>query len=161
MTTINATADARPEKTVKIVRIFDAPRALVWKAWTDPKQLAQWWGPKSFTNPVCELDLRIGGAIRIDMRGPNGTVYPMAGTFREIIPPERLVFMAEARDHDGNVLLESLTTVSFEEQAGKTKLTVHAHAVGLAPIAPQMLAGMDAGWTQSIERLQALVSGAS
>lgn len=147
------------ERSVVITRVLDAPRDLVRKAWTDPKQMAQWWGPKGFTNPVCELDMRVGGAIRIDMRAPDGTVYPMTGTFREIVKPEQLVFMAEARDHDGNVLLESLTTVTFEEQGGKTRLIVHAHAFGLAPIAPQMLAGMQAGWTQSIDRLEGLVMG--
>ena len=63
------------EATVTITRVFDAPRALVWAAWTDPKRMAQWWGPKGFTNPVCELDLRVGGKIRIDMRAPDGTRY--------------------------------------------------------------------------------------
>jgi uncharacterized protein YndB with AHSA1/START domain len=146
------------EATVIITRVFDAPRALVWAAWTDPKQMAQWWGPKGFTNPVCEMDVRVGGKIRIDMRAPDGIIYPMTGTFRDVYVPARLVFMAEARDHAGKALLESLTTVTFAEEGGKTKLTVHAHAVGLAPIAPQMLAGMEAGWTQSIEKLEDLLA---
>jgi uncharacterized protein YndB with AHSA1/START domain len=148
------------ERTVVIARVFDAPRDLVWKAWTDPNMMAQWWGPKGFTNPVCDLDVRVGGAIRIHMRAPDGTVYPMTGTFREIVAPARLVFMAEARDHAGKVLLESLTTATFEEEGGKTRLTVHARAVGLVAIAPQMLAGMEAGWTGSIDRLEALVANA-
>lgn len=63
-----------------LTRTFDAPRELVFKAWTDAKQLAEWWGPKGFTNPVCDIDVRPGGAIRIDMTGPDGTVYPMGGT---------------------------------------------------------------------------------
>ena len=80
----------RRELTIR--RTFAAPRALVWQAWTDPRQLAKWWGPHGFTNPVCEIDLRPGGAIHIVMRAPDGTDYPMRGEFREIVPPERLVF---------------------------------------------------------------------
>jgi uncharacterized protein YndB with AHSA1/START domain len=149
---------AKTERHVTITRIFDAPRELVFKAWTDPAHMAAWWGPKGFTNPVCDMDVRIGGAIRIVMRGPNGVEYPMTGDFREIIPPERLVFMCVARDAQENPLLESLTTVTFEDLGGKTKLTMDAHAIGIAPIAPQMLAGMEIGWTQSIDRLGDLVA---
>src|ERR1700740_1278719 len=85
-----ATQDKPAEREIVITRVFDAPREAVFKAWTDAKELAQWWGPKGFTNPVCEIDARVGGAIRIHMRSPDGTVYPMKGEFREIVPPERL-----------------------------------------------------------------------
>jgi len=155
-------SQSKPTATreVTITRVLNAPRSRVFKAWTDPKQLAQWWGPDRFTNPVCELDVRAGGAILIHMRAPDGTIYPMTGTFREIVPPERLVFLAVAEDHSGNRHLESLTTVTFEEQGGKTKLTVHAKAVGFSAAAPQMLGGMEAGWTQSLERLAELVASA-
>jgi len=156
---MTATA-AQPTATreLTITRIFDAPRALVFKMWIDPAHMAQWWGPKGFTNPRCELDARVGGKIHIDMRAPDGTVYPMSGTFREVKEPERLMFLAYAEDHAGNHLLESLTTVTFEDQGGKTKLTMHAKAVGLAPIAVQMLAGMEAGWNGSLDKLAELVA---
>ena len=146
------------EGTVTLTRAFDAPRALVWQAWTDPKMMAQWFGPRGFTSPVCELDVRVGGALRIVMRGPDGNDYPMKGVFREVVPPERLVFSNIAIDKDGNHLLEGETTVTFTEQAGKTTLTLKTHAVGRVPIAPQMLAGMEAGWTQSIDKLEELVA---
>jgi uncharacterized protein YndB with AHSA1/START domain len=148
------------ERTVVITRVFDAPRELVWKAWTDPKHMAQWWGPRGFTNPVCELDVRPGGALRIVMRAPDGTEYPMKGVFCEILEPARLVFTAVAEDENGNPSLEVLTAVTFAEQDGKTKLTVHARAVGLAVAAGRMLEGMQAGWTQSLERLDAHVTRA-
>jgi uncharacterized protein YndB with AHSA1/START domain len=153
-------AAAKPTATRDVVmtRVFDAPPALVFRMWTDPKHMAVWWGPHGFTNPVCEMDVRPGGALRIHMTGPNGTVYPMVGTFQEVVAGKRLVFMATAQDHDGNPLLESLTTVTFEDLGGKTKLTVDAKAVGISPLAPQMLAGMEAGWTQSLERLETLVA---
>jgi uncharacterized protein YndB with AHSA1/START domain len=147
-------------REVTITRTFDAPRSLVFRMWTDSRHLAQWWGPKGFSNPVCEVDARPGGAIRIHMRAPNGVVHPMSGTFREIVEPERLVFAAVAEDHEGNPLLEALTTVTFTEQGDKTKVTVQASAVGLAPVAPQMLAGMEAGWTQSLEKLAAYAARA-
>jgi uncharacterized protein YndB with AHSA1/START domain len=148
------------ERELTLTRAFDAPRERVWRMWTDPRHMAQWWGPKGFTNPVCEMDVRVGGAIRIDMRAPDGTVYPMTGTFSEVVVPERLVFLAVPIDHAGDALLESLTTVTFEAVGRKTKLTVHASAVGLVSAAVRMLAGMEAGWTQSLERLDALVLSA-
>ena len=156
---MNAQTDAPARREVSLIRVFDAPVELVWTAWTDPSHMAQWWGPKSFTNPVCELDLRAGGAIRIDMRGPDGTIYPMTGTFEEIVPPHRLVFTSVARDTDGKPLVEGHNVITFEDVGGKTKVTVLSRAVGIAPIAPQMLAGMQAGWTQSLEKLAELVEG--
>ena len=81
-----------------MTRVFDAPRELVFKAWTETKHVAQWWGPKRFTNSVCEMDVRPGGAIRIHMRAPDGVVYPMTGVFQEIVAPERLVFVSSALD---------------------------------------------------------------
>jgi uncharacterized protein YndB with AHSA1/START domain len=155
-----AIASTKPsaQREVTLTRTFDATRRMVFKLWTEPEHMAQWWGPKGFTNPVCELDARPGGAIRIHMRAPDGTVYPMSGTFREVVEPERLVFSAIAEDLEGNPLLEALTTVTFAEHGGKTTVTVHAKAVGIAPLAPQMLDGMQAGWTQSLERLAALLA---
>jgi uncharacterized protein YndB with AHSA1/START domain len=156
---MTATAGTKHEAVeLTITCVFDAPRELVFKAWIDPKQMAQWWGPKGFTNPVCELDVRPGGAIRIHMRAPDGMVHPMTGTFREIAAPERLVFTAIAEDKAGKPLLEALTTVTFEEHGGKTRLTVQASAVGLVDVGWQMLQGMEAGWRQSLERLGELVA---
>lgn len=140
-----------------ITRVFDTPRALVWKAWTDPKQLARWWGPKGFTNPVCKVDVRPGGAIRIDMRGPDGTVYPMTGVYREVIEPERLVFTASALDEKGKPLFEVLNSATFIEEGGKTMLTLEARVLTKTAGADQYLQGMEAGWTQSLERLDALM----
>jgi uncharacterized protein YndB with AHSA1/START domain len=149
------------EGTVEIVRVFDAPRALVWQAWTDPKMLAQWFGPRGFSSRVPELDARVGGRLRIVMHGPDGNDYPMKGTFREVVAPERLVFSTIAIDNEGKHLLEGLTTVTFAEQGGKTTMTLHTHAVGRVPIAKQMLAGMEAGWTQSIDKLGTLLENAA
>ncbi len=144
------------QASVTLTRIFDAPRALVWKAWTDPKMMAQWFGPRGFTNPVCELNVRVGGSLRVVMRAPDGNEYPMKGEFREVTPPERLVFTNIAIDKDGNHLLEGETTVILSESGGKTTLMLQTHAIGLVPIAPQMLAGMEAGWNQSIDKLAEL-----
>lgn len=154
----NNSAALPNEVSVRISRTINAPRQKVFRAWIVAEQMAQWWGPQGFTNPVCEIDPRPGGRILIHMRAPDGTVYPMTGTFHDVVESERLVFTAFAEDHDGNALLESHTTVTFTEQNGKTTVTVEAKAVGLAPIAPQMLAGMNAGWTQSLERLAEVVT---
>jgi uncharacterized protein YndB with AHSA1/START domain len=141
-------------KEVTITRVFNAPRALVFKAWTDAKHLAQWWGPHGFTNPVCELDLRPGGGIRIDMTGPDGIVYPMKGIFHEIVEPERLVFTSSAFEEEaGNPQLEVLNTVTFADYNTQTQLTLHAVVVKRTPAVEEALAGMDEGWKQSIDRL--------
>src|ERR1700677_1020784 len=79
-------------RELTLIRTYDAPRALVFAALTDPSHLAQWWGPHGFTNPVCEIDPRPGGALHIDMQAPDGHVYRTRGEVREIIPPKRLVF---------------------------------------------------------------------
>ncbi|HUD86199.1 MAG TPA: SRPBCC domain-containing protein, partial [Xanthobacteraceae bacterium] len=110
------------------------------------------------SNPVCEIDVRVGGALRIHMRGPDGSVYPMKGEIREIVPPERLVFTNIALDEAGNHLLEGLTTVTFADQAGKTRLTLHTRASAVADKAIMYLQGMEMGWTQSIDKLQALLT---
>lgn len=156
MTTAARTAPfAKRELT--ITRVLNAPRERVFKAWTDSKELAQWWGPKGFTNPVCEVDLKPGGALRIVMRAPDGAEYPMQGVFREIVPPSRLVFTNIAVDKDGNHIIEGLTTVTFDEAGGKTKLTLQTRGVAVVDYAAAYLNGMEAGWTQSLEKLEALV----
>ena len=82
--------------------------------------MAKWWGPRYFTNPVCEIDAKVGGAILIHMLGPDGVLYPMKGVFREVVKPERLVFTASAfDDENGNLRLENLTTVTFAEHEGE------------------------------------------
>ena len=149
---------ASSEWDLVMIRVFDAPRELVFKAWTDAKHMQQWWGPNGFTNPVCELDLRVGGAIRIDMRAPNGVVHPMTGVFEEIEEPERLVFVSSALDDKGNSIFDVLTTVTFTARGDKTELTMQARVIRATVQAPQYLQGMQAGWTQTLDRLGAYVA---
>lgn len=157
--TIKSPTNMTVNREVVINRIFDAPHEVVWKAWIDQRLLAKWWGPNGFTNPVCELDVWTGGAIRIDMRGPDGTVYPMKGIFREIEPPERLVFTSSALENEkGDPQLENLNTITFDGLGKKTKLTVEVNVVKSTPAAEGALAGMEEGWMQSLDRLEALLA---
>lgn len=142
------------ETEVTLSRLIDAPRERVFEAWTDARQLAEWWGPRNFTNPVCEADPRPGGSLYIVMRGPDGTDYPMSGAFREVVAPERLVLVEIAEDQDGSPLLEGNTTVTFAEKDGKTRLTVTTHAVARTALGAEMLKGMEQGWAQSLDRLE-------
>src|SRR6266852_5132665 len=151
-----ATGASRPE--LVLTRVFDAPRDLVFNAWTDPRHIVRWWGPHGFTNPVCEVDACPGGAIRIHMRGPDGTVYPMRGEFREIVPPERLVLTTAVDEPDGSPRFEVLHTVTFAEQDGKTVLTLTARVIKETAAAAPQLGGMQAGWAQSLERLSAYLT---
>src|ERR1044071_517102 len=156
--TAKSNATAKLEGEMIITRTLDATPETVYKAWTDPKQMARWWGPNNFTNPVCELDVRPGGAWRIVMRAPDGVEYECGGVYREEVTPERLVFTNNAFDSEGKALLEGVTSVTFAAQGAKTKLTLETRMVGKVSYAAQMLAGMEAGWNQSLDRLTACVA---
>lgn len=144
-----------------IVRTLDTPRGLVWKAWTDPKLVRQWWGPRGVTNPVCKLDARPGGQIEIVMLagkglGPfEGKRWPMKGAFTELAEPERIVFTASAIDEEQRAMIETETTVTLEDLSGKTKMTVHIRVKSMmdTPAATGAISGMQAGWNQSIDKL--------
>ena len=149
---------ASARKPVIFIRYFAAPRPLVFKAWTDPKLLAQWWGPHGYTNPVCEVDPRKGGAMLIHMRGPEGHVHPMTATFQEFAEPERLSFACVVPGPDGQPLFEVLNTATFTEEDGRTKLVLEARVTMERPGADQYLSGMEAGWGQSLERFTELAA---
>jgi uncharacterized protein YndB with AHSA1/START domain len=152
MAATSSMAESKDRELV-FTRVFDAPRELVWKAWTDPKIMKEWYGPKMFTNTVCELDVRVGGAWRIVMRGPDGAEYPGGGVYREVVKPERLVFTSEATDKEGKIILKGLATVMFAEEGGKTKLTLRVRATAMVDYAVAYLGGMEAGWAQSLDGL--------
>jgi uncharacterized protein YndB with AHSA1/START domain len=139
-----------------IVRVFDAPRALVWKAWTDSRLLAQWFGPKGFTNPVCEVDARVGGTMRITMQSPDGTHYPMVAVYDEVVEPERLVWTTEVV-HDGNVRFVIRQITTFAEHDRKTEATLHAFILRATPESDDALGGMETGWSMSLDKLEALL----
>ena len=129
--------------------------------------MAQWWGPHTFTNPVCDMDVRPGGAYRIVMRGPDGREYPFKGVFREVVEPERLVMTGDTSEHpaDWHALLkqnlkggdeppkEFLWSATFAKQGGKTKLTVRLRFESAAIRDAMVKMGMNEGWSQSLERL--------
>jgi uncharacterized protein YndB with AHSA1/START domain len=160
------------EKWITITRIIDAPRTRLWQAWTDEKQVQKWWAPNGFTNPVCEIDAKVGGQIKIVMLAGDtlgsmsGMKAPMQGVFTEVIKPDpsnpegqaKLVFTNQAIDEHGNVVLDGKTEVTFEDEGGKTKLTVKTGAKGLVPQAPMMLAGMEQGWNEQMDKLEKFVA---
>ena len=153
-------AAVRNRRELVVERTIDAPRREVFRAWTDAACLARWWGPRGFTNPLCEVEAREAGGIRIEMRGPDGTIYPMAGVFGEIVFPERLVFLSAALNDDGHPLFETENVVTFEECQGRTILQVFVRLTWWWPQAPPYLEGMEEGWRQSLERLDEVLSDA-
>jgi len=140
-------------REITLTRVFDAPRALVYSMWTDAKHLAKWWGPHTFTNPVCEVDPRPGGKILIHMRAANGDTHPMGGVFHELVPNQRIVFTSYVDMPDSKRVVEAHTTVTLEDYRGKTRLTLLATGIGFVDFAERMLAGMEAGWGQSLGKL--------
>ena len=104
------------------VRVLDAPRDLVWKVWTDPKHLAQWWGPNGFTTTTSAYECKVGGVWRFVMHGPDGRDYQNRVTFEVVDPPAKLVYRHGGEDDVEPVQFR--TTVTFEELGGKTRLTM-------------------------------------
>lgn len=150
------------EQRVLITRIFDAPRESVWKAWTECDRLTQWWGPKDFTTPLCKINLRPGGQFQNCMRSPEGRNYCGKGTYREVIPLDRIVYTDSFADEQGNIVpathygmsadypLEMPVTVTFEEIQGKTRFTLQ-HALGHVPASERDLC--EQGWNESLDKL--------
>jgi len=142
-------------QSVALKRVFDAPRSRVFECWTRAEHLQHWFGPKGFTIHSCEADPRPGGVFKLCMRAPDGKDYWVRGEFREIAAPERLVIACSADDAKGIERLHETIHVTFTESRGKTTVTVNATASGPSDEAAAMLAGMDKGWAQTIDRLGA------
>lgn len=137
------------DRELVVSRVIDAPRELVFKAWTQPEHIARWWGPRGFTTIHCEMDIRVGGAYRFGMVSPRGTKHWKRGVYREIVEPERIVFTfawenpAPDAPHD-----ELLTTVTFHEEDGGTRLTLRQTPFATA----QQRDSHRGGWTSTLER---------
>jgi uncharacterized protein YndB with AHSA1/START domain len=110
------------EREIVFTRILHAPRELVFKAWTDPKHVAQWWGPNGFTNTISEMDVKPGGVWRFIMHGPDGVDYPNKIVYEEVVKPERLVY-AHGGDEE-NDPGQFQVTVTLDDQGNKTQLTM-------------------------------------
>lgn len=143
------------EHTIAIERELDAPRELVWNAWTDPDEVTRWWGPEHFTTPrdKIEYDLRPGGVCRLTMIGPDGEEYPNDGRFGIVEPPERLSFAEESIDHP---MLESgETTVEFIDLGEKrTKVVITSRMI----CAEELLGMAKAGWSSQLDKLESLLA---
>lgn len=146
------------DRDIIITRIFDAPRDLVFQAWTDPQHIAQWWGPRGFTTRVIEMDLRPGGRSRYVMVGPDGTEYPVTGVFQEIVPPERIVATDEFDEgyeqvSDAKLPQGMVMTILFEDMGGQTKLTLHIVHATADDRRQHEAMGVVAGWNSSFDCL--------
>lgn len=164
-------------KEIQFSRVFDAPRELVWKAWTDPEMIKKWWGPKTFTAPSIQIDLREGGKYLYCMRGKQGPDAPesnfwSAGVFHEIIPNEKIVLTDYFSDEHGNKVdpttfnmgedfpSESKITILFEDVDGKTKLTItYDKPATDKQYEAMMKTGMEMGWNQTLDKLADSLKG--
>ena len=157
----NSSPGTSAERELVISRVFDAPRELVWKAWTEPEHLMRWWGPKNFTSPVCKIDFRVGGVYLFCMRSPEGREFWSTGVYREIVEPSRIVYTHSFADEKGVPVpashyempgdwpAETHSTVMFEEHQGKTRLTLRH--VGIPSGVMSEMA--TAGWNESFDKL--------
>lgn len=164
----SSVATESTDRELVITRIFDAPRALVFKAWTEPAHLMRWWAPQGCTTPFCKVDLRPGGKFLYCMRLPEGRDIWGMGVYREIIVPSLLIYTDSFADAQGNPVppahygmsaghpAESLVTVTFEEHEGKTRLTLR-HAI---PVSVAERKGTEQGWSEMLERLAEVLAKA-
>jgi uncharacterized protein YndB with AHSA1/START domain len=135
--------------TIVMTRTFDAPRAVVFEAWTRPQHVARWWDPSGTPLAECEIDLRPGGHFRWINRGPSGIDHPFTGTYRDILPPERLVFTSRSSPSGP----ESVGTLILAEQAGKTMLTITIECGSVAERDAMLAMRVDAGTARTLENL--------
>jgi uncharacterized protein YndB with AHSA1/START domain len=145
-----------------ITRVFDAPRELVWKAWTTPEHLMRWWGPSEFGSPAASVDLRVGGKYLLCMKSATEE-YWNTGEYLEITPPERLVYRDTLSDPQGSPVPGSYygmegdnisymtVTVTFEDLGGRTRMTIRHRLPESEPLIPLMYAG----WNGSFDKLAA------
>ena len=153
---MTATTDSAlaADRELVVTRTFDAPRALVFAAWTNPEHLVRWWGPKGFTTPSCAMEVRPGGGFRTVMRSPEGTVHRLRGRYREVVPPERLVFTFAWEDEAGRPGHETLVTVTLAEAGGKTRLTLHQAVFERV----ESRSSHHEGWRECLDRLAAFLA---
>src|SRR5215471_2275103 len=148
-------AQTLTEHKIEIRRTFDAPRELVWTAFTDPDELTKWWGPKGFHVPreSIEVDLRPGGVFALTMVGPDGTTFPDRGSFQEVVEHERLAFGGEVEGF--GQMSSAYTEVTFVDLGdGRTELIVHQTLVAVAEM-PEMARE---GWSSQFDKLDELLA---
>ena len=136
------------ECEIVITRAFDAPRAIVFEAWTKPEHLAQWWDPTGRPLAICEIDLRPNGAFRFVNGGPEGMNHPFTGTYREVAAPTRLVFAT--RSPSGG---ETVGTLVFSEQDGRTMFTLTMTCPSKADRDSLLKMQVDVGTTRPLDTL--------
>lgn len=146
---------ANSDREIVVSRVFDAPRELVFEAWTTQEHMNAWWGPHGFTNTFHSYDMRPGGVIRFIMHGPDGENYPNRITFREIVPPERIVYDHDA-DRDGDPW-SSIVTALFSEEGDQTRLTLTMTFSSAEVAAEVREFGAVEGGKQTLERLAAYI----
>ena len=163
-----ATSTANDTERMVVTRVFDAPRELVWKAWTDPKYVMQWWGPKGFTAPFCKMDFRVGGKFLCCMRTPDGQEFWNAGEYREIVPQEKIVSSMYFADSEGKkveaahygieheAIEDAYDVITFEDLGnGRTKLTF----IGNETMESATQSGQVEGWYQILDKFASVVAG--
>jgi uncharacterized protein YndB with AHSA1/START domain len=156
MTASPRSRSAPQDAELVITRLLNAPRELVFKAWTEPKHLMQWWGPQGFRNTSSNIDVKPGGRFELHMTGPDGVSYPCLGYYEEITPPERIVFIGEAEEgHPCGAGLppRARVTVTLIDFHGRTELTLHTRFESAAMQQAAMAAGYRIGWEGALERL--------
>jgi uncharacterized protein YndB with AHSA1/START domain len=156
----NATAVQDKNREYVMERIFDAPRSLVFEVWSNAEHLKNWWGPKDWTLPVCELDFRPGGEWLYCMKGPAATDYMESwgkAVYHEIVEPERIVYADNFVDSEGNKIEGTpniLITLTFEETDGKTKVISRAEFDTAEDLQAVLKMGMEQGANESWDRLE-------
>ncbi|MBA2425301.1 MAG: SRPBCC family protein [Actinobacteria bacterium] len=142
------------DREIVMTRTFDAPRGLVWEALSKPEHMREWWGPRGFTMPVCEIDLRVGGAYRFVQKGPDGAEYGFRGEYREIVPPERIGWTFEFEGMPGSI---SVDTMTLTEEDGKTTITSTSVFDSVEQRDGMLQSGMETGAAETYDRLAELL----
>ena len=147
------------ERRLVVARACDAPRALVFAAWTEPDRMKHWWGPDGWSIPRSEADLQAGGAFAYAMRSPDGDEHVVEGRFEEIEPPARVVTFSELGGDGNHPPVRVVTTVTFEEKDGETLVTVETVATAAPDMIDAATEGMEEHTDQHLARLGRYLAG--
>jgi uncharacterized protein YndB with AHSA1/START domain len=141
------------EETVAITRVYDAPLSRVFEAWTRAEHLSRWFAPRGFAITDCQSEPRPGGIFQLCMRSPRGEAFWVHGQYREVVAPERLLIACTMHDPQGTPSLEEIIGVQFEKAGSRTRVRLNSTARGVSAAAAMMLAGLQKGWAQTVDRL--------
>jgi uncharacterized protein YndB with AHSA1/START domain len=149
-------AATKADRQLSLVREFDAPIALVWKCWTEPERIREWFAPQPYTSPQCEIDFRPGGKFVLVMRSPDGDEHAMSAIIADIEPLSTIGWVFSVPDSSGGIAIAGGTFITFADLGGRTRVSVNTYAAAYTDGGTAMVRGMELGWNMTLDQMVAI-----